>query len=349
MFRKMILGLLTALGLVLAAPLTAAPAAAYYSPYYNTDPEYPTVVTTATDLAKYKVRDTTAEETFPATYGVVKYPSVWSDGEHGALILNTENLDLFFNGEPITPGLYVATTGVRFSGFLTGLAKPGYRYSDPDWEAGLQAQGPPLTQQPTPTPTETPTPTPTPEPAPVGATARVLNVQGAVIAAHAWDARTGDVVVLGDWDGDGVDSPAIRSAGTNTFRLSDAANGTNVREVAYGKPTDTVYVGDWDGDGTDTLAVRRGNTFYLANHFRGGDADTVTSYGRETDEVVVRKWAGTAVDTPSVRRGNEFHIKYGFTGGDADLVFSAGSPSDLALVGDLLGTGVDTVTLVTMP
>ena len=251
MFRKMILGLLTALGLVLAAPLAAAPAAAYYSPYYNNDPEYPTIVTTAADLAEYKVRDTTAEETFPAIYGVVKYPSVRSDGQHGALILNTEGLDLFFNDEPITPGLYVATTGVKFDGVLTGLAKPGYRNTAPDWEAGLQAQGPPLTQQPT------PTPTPPPPPAPEGATARVLNAEGATIATYAWDARTGDVVVLGDWDGDGIDSPAIRSAGTNTFRLSDAANGTNIREVAYGKPTDTVYVGDWDGDGTDTLGLVR--------------------------------------------------------------------------------------------
>ena len=73
----------------------------------------------------------------------------------------------------------------------------------------------------------------------------------------------GDAFVAGDWDGDGVDTPAVREI--NTFTTTDLPAATGAQNLtAYGRPGDTVYVGDWDGDGVDTFAVRRGNTFYLS-------------------------------------------------------------------------------------
>ena len=152
----------------------------------------------------------------------------------------------------------------------------------------------------------------------------------------------GDAFVAGDWDGDGVDTPAVREI--NTFTTTDLPAATGAQNLtAYGRPGDTVYVGDWDGDGVDTFAVRRGNTFYLSNDFRGGEASIVTAYGRPDDEVVVGDWDGDGVDTPAVRRGNVFYLKNSFAGGEADIVLGYGRATDAVYAGDWDGDGLDTL------
>jgi beta-glucanase (GH16 family) len=63
-------------------------------------------------------------------------------------------------------------------------------------------------------------------------------------------------VYVGDWDGDGVDTPAVRRGAT--YYVSDSfAGGTAERTQTYGRAGDHTLVGDWDGDGRDTLGVRR--------------------------------------------------------------------------------------------
>lgn len=170
----------------------------------------------------------------------------------------------------------------------------------------------------------------------------LLDPTGAATRALPLDATPADTVVLGDWDGDGLDTPAVRAAGTNIFRVSDAVDGSDPRDVAYGRPGDQVYVGDWDGNGTDTLGVRRETTFHLANTFAGGPADVVTAYGRAGDEVTIGRWTASPRDTPSVRRGTELHLKDDFTGGPADRVIAYGRLGDELLVGDWDGDGVQT-------
>ena len=99
----------------------------------------------------------------------------------------------------------------------------------------------------------------------------------------------GDLVVVGDWDGNGTDTPGVRRG--NRFYLNNSAPGRQRRSGAsFGKPGDFVIVGDWDGNGTDTLGVRRDNEFYLRNSLTSGNANIVLSYGRETDKVVVGDW-----------------------------------------------------------
>lgn len=152
----------------------------------------------------------------------------------------------------------------------------------------------------------------------------------------------GDAFVAGDWDGDGVDTPAVREV--NTFTTTELPSATGVQNLtSYGRPGDTVYVGDWDGDGVDTFAVRRGNTFYLSNDFRGGEASIVTAYGRADDEVIVGDWDGDGIDTPAVRRGNVFYLKNSFSGGAADIELGYGRASDDVYAGDWNGDGLDTL------
>ena len=65
-----------------------------------------------------------------------------------------------------------------------------------------------------------------------------------------------DAVLVGDWDGDGKDTLAVRRG--NAYYIKNSISGGEAdKTVRYGTSSDAVLVGDWDGDGKDTLAVRR--------------------------------------------------------------------------------------------
>lgn len=127
-------------------------------------------------------------------------------------------------------------------------------------------------------------------------------------------------VFVGDWDGDGTDTFALRHEGTNTFHFrNDLAGGTASFTTDYGRPWDQVVVGTFREGGHDTLSVRRGNSFLLKYDFSGGPADIRTDYGTPDDwNFVIGDWDGDGVDSPTIRRDNIFHIKNTFTGGPAD-------------------------------
>jgi len=161
---------------------------------------------------------------------------------------------------------------------------------------------------------------------------------------HFMYGRWTDEVLIGDWDGDGVDTIAVRRG--NGFHVSNAQQGGDADVVlTYGRPGDVILVGDWDGDGTDTFAVRRGNEYHVKNSLRGGDADSVFRYGREADTVLVGDWDGNGTDTFAVRRAATYHVKNSLRGGDADTVFTYGRAGDVTLAGDWDGNGTDTLTI----
>ena len=78
------------------------------------------------------------------------------------------------------------------------------------------------------------------------------------MAQHAFIyGDAGDEVFVGDWNGDGVDSIAIRRL--NVFHVRNSlTNGVAQNVFGFGNPGDAVLVGDWDGNGTDTFGVTRG-------------------------------------------------------------------------------------------
>ena len=91
-----------------------------------------------------------------------------------------------------------------------------------------------------------------------------------------------DGALVGDWDGDGVDTLAVRRGNRYHFKNTFSGAIANFSQT-YGTADDEVLVGDWDGDGVDTLAVRRGNRFHLKNTFIGAIAEKVVTYGRDSD------------------------------------------------------------------
>ncbi|WP_425709430.1 sugar phosphate isomerase/epimerase family protein [Georgenia sp. Z1491] len=153
--------------------------------------------------------------------------------------------------------------------------------------------------------------------------------------------RPGDDVLVGDWDGDGSDTLAVRRG--NAYYLSNNLYGGNADvELTYGRASDEVLVGDWDGDGVDTFAVRRGNAYFLSNSLTSGWAETELNYGRSGDTVLVGDWNADGVDTFAVRRGNSYFLSNSLTSGWADAELDYGHASDEVYVGDWDGNGTDT-------
>ena len=156
--------------------------------------------------------------------------------------------------------------------------------------------------------------------------------------------RVNDVVLVGDWDGDGADTLAVRRGHTYYFKNSLVGGQADV-ELRYGRDDDVVLVGDWDGDGVDTLAVRRGDTYFIKNDLTGGQADAVINYGRDADEVYAGDWDNDGEDTLAVRRGDTFFVKNTMTGGNADVEFHYGRASDEVFAGDWDGNDGDSFAL----
>ncbi|WP_152192634.1 CAP domain-containing protein [Georgenia satyanarayanai] len=156
--------------------------------------------------------------------------------------------------------------------------------------------------------------------------------------------RDTDTVYVGNWNGRGTDSLAVRRGATYHFRNS-LSGGAADTVVTYGRAGDDVLMGDWDGDGVDTPVVRRGNVYHVKNSLRGGDADRVITYGRPDDVVLIGDWDGDGTDTLGVRRGNVYHLKNSIRGGDADAVVTYGRADDEVLVGDWDGRRGDTLAI----
>lgn len=149
-----------------------------------------------------------------------------------------------------------------------------------------------------------------------------------------------DEVLVGDWNGDGRDTLALRRG--NTYHVYNAHPGRSFKRINYGRVDDVILVGDWNGDGQDTFAVRRGDTYHVKNSMASGDADVIIRYGRAGDEILVGDWNGNGQDTFTVRRGAQYHVKNRIAGGNADRVFNYGRAGDEVIAGDWNGNGQDT-------
>ncbi len=86
----------------------------------------------------------------------------------------------------------------------------------------------------------------------------------------------GDVPFVGDWTGNGIDTPGLRRNSDGFVYLRN----TNTQGIAdvnyfYGNNGDVVFTGDWDNDGDDTLGLYRPSNgiMYLRNTNSTGIAD----------------------------------------------------------------------------
>jgi hypothetical protein len=86
----------------------------------------------------------------------------------------------------------------------------------------------------------------------------------------------GDVPFVGDWNGDGVDTPGLRRPSDGFVYLRNSnTQGVADGSFFYGDTGDVPFAGDWNGDDIDTMGLYRpvNGLIYLRNSNSTGIAD----------------------------------------------------------------------------
>jgi uncharacterized repeat protein (TIGR03803 family) len=156
-----------------------------------------------------------------------------------------------------------------------------------------------------------------------------------------------DLAVVGDWDGDGIDTVGIYRGNTFYLRNSNTAGNADL-VIEFGAPGDVPIAGDWDGDGIDTIGVYRPGdaAWFLKNSNAAGAPDLAFTYGLENETPVVGDWNADGIDTVGIFRASDrqWYLHNANASGDAELVFPYGDPAtDVPIVGDWDNDGTDTV------
>jgi murein DD-endopeptidase MepM/ murein hydrolase activator NlpD len=170
---------------------------------------------------------------------------------------------------------------------------------------------------------------------------------GASVSSFFYGAP-GDVPLMGDWDCDGVKTPAMYRP-SNGFMYLRNSNTQGVGEVSYfyGDPSDVPLAGDFNGNGCDTLAIYRPaeGKVYVKNSLGTGIADYSFFFGNPGDKPFVGDFDGDGFDTVGLHRESSgfVYFRNSNTQGVADFSFFYGDPGDKILAGDWDGDGDDTV------
>jgi hypothetical protein len=135
----------------------------------------------------------------------------------------------------------------------------------------------------------------------------------------------GDTPVVGDWDGDGAQTPGTFRAGTWSLRnvLGEGAPELSFR---FGEDGDLPVVGDWDGDGVATVGVFKDGKFSLRNSNAEGPADLVPRLGASGDIPVAGDWDGDGRDTVGVYKPDGTFLLLDADGPKVALGIAGGQP-----------------------
>jgi hypothetical protein len=108
----------------------------------------------------------------------------------------------------------------------------------------------------------------------------------------------GDLPIIGDWNGDGIDDIGTYTPSSRTF--TELLPDGSTRSRVFGTAGDTPIVGDWNGDGIDDIGVFRSstNTFF----FDRQPTTTSVTYPPHRQLPVVGDWNGDGVDSVGVVR-----------------------------------------------
>lgn len=167
-----------------------------------------------------------------------------------------------------------------------------------------------------------------------------------------WYGMPGDIPLLGDWDGDGVDTPGVYRPSRGSAHLtneipaylsSDHVAGTT---FFFGMPGDRVFAGDWDGDGIDTLGLSRRGHVFLANTNATTVADEEFWFGTHRDIPYAGDPDGNGLDGLLLHRTSSASVFYtndipGSLVAETAGAFYYGTFGDELFVGDWDGDGID--------
>ncbi len=153
--------------------------------------------------------------------------------------------------------------------------------------------------------------------------------------------------LVGDWNGDGVDTLGSYDPATRTFALRDKNDEPANITMKFGNTGDMPVVGDWNGDGRDTIGVWRpsSHVFYLNNEHTNNITDIQFVYGADGMVPLVGDWNGDGVDTIGMYSGADimFYIRNSNSGGGNSYEIRYGSVGDQPVVGDWNGDSTDSI------
>jgi hypothetical protein len=158
----------------------------------------------------------------------------------------------------------------------------------------------------------------------------------------------GDYPLMGDWDCDGIKTPAMYRTG-NGFMYLRNSNTEGVADTAYfyGDASDIPLAGDFNGDGCDTLSIYRPTEgkVYIKNDLGSGFADYEFEFGNPGDKPFVGDFDGDGIATVGLHRETTGYVYFRNSNdtGIADFEFFYGDPGDKLIAGDWDGDGDDTV------
>jgi hypothetical protein len=168
-----------------------------------------------------------------------------------------------------------------------------------------------------------------------------------------WFGLPGQTTVVGDWNGDGIDTPGTYEPLTGTWRLrnSNTSGGADITPFSYGGSQFIPVVGDWNGDGKTTIGLYEptAGTWSLRNSNSAGSPDiTPFSYGGNQYIPVVGDWNNDGKTTIGVYEPNSgtWSLRNSNTAGSADITpFSYGGNQYTPVVGDWNNDGKTTIGL----
>ncbi|MGI9647170.1 MAG: hypothetical protein ACR2OI_01485 [Acidimicrobiia bacterium] len=162
-----------------------------------------------------------------------------------------------------------------------------------------------------------------------------------------WFGAPGDIPLFGDWDCDGLDTPAVYRPTTGQVHLiNEQATANAARSFWFGIPGDVPFAGDFNSDMCDSIGVYRSGEgkVYLRDSLDTGIASR--------PPIDVSEWAnGTPfyLDDPFAAISPRHNVRFFHNGmilAPHHNGFDFGQPRDLVVAGDWRGRGIDGVGVV---
>ncbi len=163
----------------------------------------------------------------------------------------------------------------------------------------------------------------------------------------------GGTRLLGDWDGDGAETPATFDAGVWQLSGHVVRPSGTPSTVVFGQAGDIPVTGDWNGDGLTDLGVVRGNEWLLTLAPVPTTADASApviwrdlTFGRPGDRPVTGDWDGDGVTGLGMVGGRLWELAASVDSLGTPTTASFGRPGDVPVTGDWSGTGRDGIGVV---